>query len=217
MMLLVSGAPTHYWQHPRVGILRTPRNGNSMATIVASGKPWACDNDCFQRLDRVAYLRMVRKVAAVDRARLLWVAAPDVVADAPATRTRFRLWAPVLHYYDLPVAFVAQDGQEALPVPWNDIACLFIGGSTRWKLGPHARRLIAEAKQHGKWVHVGRVNTLRRMWLFSSTGVDSIDGTAFSKLPDKFIPWMLRRLPAQQHVMEEILWGYDNAHSGWTK
>ena len=206
MILLISGAPPHYWQHPRVGILRTPRNGTSLAVIVASGKPWACDNDCYQRLDRVAYLRMLRKVANADRSQLLWVTAPDVVADAPATLQRFRMWSPVLRYYGLPIAFVAQDGQEALPVPWDAIRCLFIGGSTRWKLSGHARRLIAEAKQRGKWVHVGRVNTLRRMWLFSSTGVDSIDGTAFSKLPDTFIPWMLRRLPAQQHVMESMLW-----------
>lgn len=206
MLLLVCGPPPRYHQAPRLGWLRTPRSGNSLDRIAALGMPWACDNDCFQRLDRAAYLRMLRQVAGADRSRLLWVTAPDVVANAQATIQRFWLWKPVLHYYNLPIAFVAQDGQEALPVPWDAITCLFIGGSTRWKLSGHARRLIAEAKARKKWVHVGRVNTLRRMWLFSATGVDSIDGTAFSKLPDKYIPWMLRRLPAQQHVMEDLLW-----------
>lgn len=150
---------------------------------------------------------MLRRIASADQSRLLFVVAPDVVADADSTLLRFRFWRPVLDYYQLPIAFVAQDGQEDHPPPWDAIRCLFIGGSTRWKLGMHARRLIGEAKARGKWVHVGRVNTLRRMWLFSSLGVDSFDGTAFSKLPDKFIPWMLRRLTAQQHVMEDLLWG----------
>jgi hypothetical protein len=134
--------------------------------------------------------------------RLLWVSAPDVVADARATVARFQMWAPVLQHYRLPIAFVAQDGQAALPVPWDEIACVFIGGSTTWKVGPHAEALIQEAHRKGKWVHVGRVNTLKRMWWFSSLPVDSIDGTCFSKWPDKFIPWMLRRLDARQHRIE---------------
>lgn len=206
MILLVSGATAsrrRYLGHPRLGWLRTPRNGNSVAGIVASGVQWACDNDCFQRLNRTAYLTMLRQVS--DQPRLLWVATPDVVADAAATLTRFRLWAPALRYRKVPIAFVAQDGQEHLPVPWDRIACLFIGGSTKWKLGSQAERLIYEAHDRGKWVHVGRVNTLKRMWWFSSLPVDSIDGTCFSKWPDKFIPWMLRRLDGIQHRMEDLL------------
>lgn len=206
MILLVSGPPPRYHNAVGMGWLLNPRAGARAGAITASGMHWAADNDCYQGLDRVGYLAMLARIAATDRARLLWVACPDVVANAGATLLRFRLWRPALDYYQLPIAFVAQDGQEDRAVPWDAIHCLFIGGSTRWKLGRHARRLIREAKDHDKWVHVGRVNTLRRMWLFSSIGVDSFDGTAFSKLPDKFIPWMLRRLPAQQHVMEDLLW-----------
>ena len=207
MILLVSGPPQQYIGQDRMGWLLNPRAGASTRAIETSGMWWAADNDCYKRLDRARYVAMLRRIAEADRSRLLWVTAPDVVADAAATLARFRLWRPVLDYLGLPIAFVAQDGQEDRPVPWDHIRCLFIGGSTRWKLGGHARRLIAEAKERGKWVHVGRVNTLRRMWLFSDTGVDSIDGTCFSKLPDKFIPWMLRRLEAKQLAMEDLLWG----------
>ena len=204
MILLVSGATSTsrlYLGHPRFGWLRTPANGNSIDTIVASGVPWACDNDCYTRLNRPRYLAMLRQV--VGRGPL-WVTVPDVVADAARTLARFRLWQPTLDYYDLPMAFVAQDGQEDLPVPWDQIRCLFIGGSTAWKEGPHATRLIYEAHDRGKWVHVGRVNTLRRYWWLSSTPIDSIDGTCFSKWPDRYIPWMLRRLDGIQHRMEEL-------------
>lgn len=203
MIMLVSGATAtmrRYSPHPHLGVLRTPRCGNSIATITASGLPWACDNDCFQRLDRYRYIRML-KVAA-KQPRLLWVTAPDVVGNAAATLDRFALWLPVLRYYQVPVAFVAQDGQEHLPVPWSDIHCLFIGGSTEWKMSEHAEQLILEAAQRGKWVHIGRVNTLRRMWWFSSLPVDSFDGTTFSRWPDRYIPWMLRRLSARQHRLE---------------
>jgi hypothetical protein len=208
MLLLVSGASAtqrRYPGHPRLGWLRTPRNRNSIAGITESGVPWACDNDCYQRLDRAAYLAMLRQVAAADRSRLLWVTAPDVVADARSTLARFRLWRPVLAYYKLPIAFVAQDGQGDLAVPWDQLQCLFVGGSTAWKLGPCAEQLIYEAHDRGKWVHIGRVNTLRRMWWFSSLPVDSIDGSCFSKWPDKFIPWMLGRLGGVQHRMEDLL------------
>lgn len=208
MILLVSGASAsqrRYLGHPRLGWLKTPSNRNSIATIVEAGVPWACDNDCFYGLKRAKYIAMLRQLRRADKSRLKWVAVPDVVADAEKTLARFQLWAPALHYFGLPPAFVAQDGQEHLDVPWDQIACLFIGGSTAWKLGPHAEALIYEAKRREKWVHVGRVNTLKRMWWFSSLPVDSFDGTCFSKWPDKFIPWMLRRLPSIQHRMEDLL------------
>lgn len=205
MILLVSGATVsgrRYVCHPRFGWLKTPANRNAIASIVSSGVPWACDNDCFIRLSRRRYLGMLRNISA--QPRLLWVACPDVVADAGATLLRFKLWRPTLDHYGLPIAFVAQDGQEDRAVPWDAIRCLFVGGSTAWKEGKHAARLIHEAHDRGKWVHVGRVNTLRRYWLLSGLPVDSIDGTCFSRWPDKYIPWMLRRFDGIQHYMEEL-------------
>ena len=153
MLLLVSGATVsggRYLTHPSFGWLKTPANGNSVKAIIAAGVPWACDNDCFIALKREKYVRMLRAVAG--QRGLLWVTAPDVVADADATLARFRVWRPALDYYTLPIAFVAQDGQERRPVPWDAIRCLFIGGSTAWKEGPHAAQLIHEAHARGKWV-----------------------------------------------------------------
>jgi hypothetical protein len=176
---MVSGPPKREHGQARMGWLLNPRAGASIRTIVQSGMLWACDNDCFKQLHRSAYLKMLRRVS--DQPRLQWVVAPDVVGDAEKTIARFRLWLPTLRYYRLPVAFVAQDGQEDLPVPWNEIACLFIGGSTEWKLSPMAAALIREAHARGKWVHVGRVSTDNRIGHFDTLPVDSIDTTAASK------------------------------------
>jgi hypothetical protein len=76
-----------------------------------------------------------------------------------------------------------------MPWPWFDV--LFLGGSTAWKLGPAARRLTAEAKARGKRVHMGRVNSLRRLRYADATGCDSADGTFLAFGPDVNLPALL--------------------------
>jgi hypothetical protein len=131
---------------------------------------------------------------------------PDVVADSVTTLDRWRLWLPILRYYGLPPAFVAQDGQVLNAVPWQEVAALFIGGTTHFK-EVEAAPLIREAKARGLWVHAGRVNTLRRMRLMDALGCDSFDGSIFSKMSDKYVPWMLRGLDHHQHGMPEVFYG----------
>ena len=92
MILLVSGATAtarRYLDHPNFGWLKTPANGNSIAAITSACVPWACDNDCYIRLNREKYVRMLRAVSG--QPRLLWVTAPDMVANADATLDRFRI------------------------------------------------------------------------------------------------------------------------------
>lgn len=206
MMLLVSGATVTIREHaddPLIGHLLTPGNGNT-DSVWSTGLPVACDNQCFKRLSRRAYIKMLKMVKGRG---VLWVAAPDVVANAQATLARFRIWRPTLNYLGLPIAFVAQDGQEALPVPWDAIRCLFIGGTTKWKMGEHAARLICEAKDRKKWVHVGRVNTIVRELPFSALDVDSTDGTAYSMFAQTYIPDALARRKWKQHGIKELLCG----------
>lgn len=114
-----------------------------------------------------------------------FVVAPDSVANAIETLWRFRQWAWRIKALGYPVAFVAQDGQESLPLP-PEYDALFIGGTTRWKLSPMADDLIRHAKSAGKWTHVGRVNSQRRIRHFQLVGVDSVDGTSIAFAPDKY-------------------------------
>lgn len=117
--------------------------------------------------------------------------APDVVGDAAATLERSKPFLPLIRAVGYPAALVAQDGLEDLEVPWDEFDALFIGGSTEWKLGPHARALITEAKTRGKWVHCGRVNSERRYRLMHEAGCDSVDGTFLTYGPDKLLPRLL--------------------------
>jgi hypothetical protein len=67
-------------------------------------------------------------------------------------------------------------------------------GSTEWKLSGDARDCIHEAALLHKWVHIGRVNSLTRIWRFSHRAVDSVDGTYLKHGPDINTEHLGRRL-----------------------
>jgi len=136
------------------------------------------DNGAFIRFDVVSFFSLLeRERPRRDLCR--FVAVPDVVGSARRTLEVFDDWKLKLTGWSL--AFVCQDGQENLPIPWKEIAAIFIGGTTDWKLSHHASSCIKAAKAIGKWVHVGRVNTPGRFEYFESLGADSIDGTGLSR------------------------------------
>lgn len=188
--------------HPNLGRLVQPRHVNSVAATVSEGWAWAADNDCFQGLDVDAYDSMLDALQAVigaryedgqviDRGRggCLFVTVPDVVGDAPATLRQWSRWQSAPRRRGLPLAFVAQDGCErGLVPPWQSFDALFIGGSTAWKLGPAAERVVRAAKAHGKHVHMGRVNSATRARYAAAIGCDSFDGTGSALFTDTLLP-----------------------------
>lgn len=114
----------------------------------------------------------------------VFVTVPDVVADACATLYRYRYYAWRIKALGYPVALVAQDGLEALRWP-PEYDALFIGGSTEWKLSSAADWCIRKAQSAGAWVHVGRVNSIKRIRHCQLRGVDSVDGTSLAFSPDR--------------------------------
>lgn len=174
--------------HPNLGRLVTPRHYCSLHEH--AGWSWAADNDCFQGLDPAAYFAMLDALVGTP-GRCLFATVPDVVADAHATARLFEIWWRALARRGLPAALVAQDGVEHLgrwlQMAWPRIDALFIGGSTNWKLGPAAEALAGEAKRRGKWVHMGRVNSARRIRYAASIGCDSVDGTKWVRWRDAYL------------------------------
>ncbi len=171
-----------------LGILLTPNNGNSVGSVVATGLPWAIDNGAFSGFNADKFLKLIDK--AIGKSHLLWVVCPDVVGNAEATLAHWPWWSAQIRARALPVAFVLQDGQEDLELPEAD--CYFIGGSTRWKLSSHAADLAAEGKRRGAWVHMGRVNSRRRLTVAMDMGCDSTDGSSLSMFGDKYIRAFVR-------------------------
>lgn len=143
-----------------------------------AARPWAIDNGGFKQLD-IPGLKSLLAREEHHRENCLFVASPDIVGSAQRTLELFDLFAPMLDGWK--VALVCQDGQELLPIPWDRIAAVFIGGSTNWKCSHHVEQIIRTAKLFEKWVHVGRVNHPERFRHFEELGADSCDGTGIAR------------------------------------
>lgn len=234
-ILLVSGATATLRGLPPdapVGHLITPAAGNRIDLIATSGRPYAGDNGCGPKrdgspgvFDPDAFRAMLYEIQ--DALRLpgarppLWVAGPDAVGDAERTAALWREWRTTMKLSGLRWAYVIQDG-------WDDVApgytprlsygglkytggprpaCFFLGGSTEFKEG-RGIAVLAGLKRQGARVHVGRVNSERRLRLFDGLGlaedgyplqIDSCDGTQFSMFPDRYIPrWADRLKPSER-------------------
>lgn len=156
-----------------VGQLLTP-----LTKFADRGATYAIDNGAFSKFDGPTFCALLDRQWAA-KYRCLWVAAPDVVGSARRTLECFDAWYPKLSGWR--VALVVQDGIENLPIPWNLIDAVFIGGSTAFKVSAEAEAVVRAAKILGKWAHIGRVNTPERFDKFLAMGADSIDGTGISR------------------------------------
>lgn len=214
MLLLVTSAQATLDPHrtPSLGRLVQPRHYSNLASTLRAGMQWAVDNDCYQGLSVDRYYRMLDKIKAALVAfngdtlyqehwegLPLFVNVPDVVANADATLALWYRWQSGVRRRGLPVGFVAQNGCEhGVMPPWHEFDALFIGGDDQWKLGPEVRSLVAEAKRRGKHVHMGRVNSVRRLRYALAIGCDSVDGTKYCRFRDTYLDKELRVLDYPQ-------------------
>lgn len=178
----------------RLSQIVTPSAGNAVHPTV---RDWCADNAVFANRypgDDKYLAWLGRRSWAVARCR--FAVAPDVVGDAEATVARSTPMFDRIRAAGFPVAFALQDGAEEIELPWSEFDVAFIGGSTEWKLGDAAERLAKQAGALGKWVHMGRVNSLKRMLRAHAMGCDSADGTFLAHGPDRRIPQVLQWIAA---------------------
>lgn len=167
-----------------IGCMTTPAQGN----VLPAGALYACDNGKFGKGWPGAdawFDWLTRTVDRYGADRCLWAVAPDVPFDAAGTLAESLPWLARIRELGIPAAFAAQDGCDLLGLPWGDFDVLFIAGSTEWKTGPVAEQLAREAKERGKGVHMGRVNSRQRLRTAEWFGCDSADGTYLAFGPDK--------------------------------
>jgi hypothetical protein len=156
-----------------IGQLITPLTGRTN-----HGGVFAIDNGAYAKYDAKRFGAILGRERG-NRANCLFVAVPDVVGSAYRTREVFDMVAPSLALW--PLAYVCQDGQESVPIPWRRIAAIFIGGTNRFKTSSAAEACIRSAQIVGAHVHVGRVNDPKRFMWCEKMGVDSIDGSGISR------------------------------------
>jgi hypothetical protein len=174
-----SSPVVHYWagKYPsKIGWLCGPSSIGK--TKLRNWIPFALDNDAFSAWDKGvewserAYFSMLDHVAKL-RANPIWALVPDVVADKQATIKKWHDYAPRVRKYGWPLAFAAQDGMTPADVP-VDADVVFIGGTTDWKWKTFPAFTDAFPR-----VHIGRVNSIDKLWLCEDFGVESVDGTGW--------------------------------------
>jgi hypothetical protein len=155
------------------------------------GFPYALDNGAWSAFtqgrpfDEVAFAKALRVMGAGAD----WSVVPDIVAGGRASLDLSLRWLRrVLD--ETPVAMLAvQDGMQTADVCGfvGPRVGLFVGGSTAWKLSTMSDWAIL-GRERGAWVHVGRVNTARRISACQVAGVTSFDGTSVSRFAKTLRP-----------------------------
>jgi len=148
------------------------------------GFRYALDNGAwtahFSRIpwDQDAFLRTVTQLGAGADFLVL----PDIVGGGKASLKRSLTWLPYLLGSTRQLLIPVQDGMtvaDVTPYIGGNIG-IFVGGTTDWKL-----RTIGQwgalAAQEKCYVHVGRVNTARRIARCHAAGVHSFDGTSVTR------------------------------------
>lgn len=141
--------------------------------------PYALDNDAWPAAknkrprDHTGWLHLLAW-AAMSGQQPLFAIVAGKVGDRDETMRMWDRHLPDVLRFGFRPAFAAQDGMTFGDVPLSD-CMVFIGGSDEWKedaIGPWCRQFMGR-------VHVGRVNTMRRLLLCYHAGAVSVDGTGW--------------------------------------
>jgi hypothetical protein len=174
------------WTRGDVGVMMTPLSGRWRA-VLDLAPVFACDTGCYARPERysdAAYLDWLAGLRPY-RARCLFATGPDVLGDWAATWARSAPLLPRIRELGFRAAVVAQDGARELP-PADAWDVLFVGGTTGWKLSEAAYGLVRAARALGRPVHLGRVNSWRRLRAAKVSGYTSADGTCLARNPPQY-------------------------------
>lgn len=167
-----------FWQ------LQTPLSRRKL-----SARKYGLDNGCFARFEEKTWSRMLTDALVNEP---VFVCLPDVVGSARRTLELFSQFERKT--IGLPRALVLQDGIGDFDIPWDSLSAVFVGGTNQFKLSEECFHACRAAKILGKWVHVGRINTVSRLENWIGLG-DSLDGSGISKY---------------DHMLEDLVNGLKN-------
>ncbi|SAL00535.1 hypothetical protein AWB81_05903 [Caballeronia arationis] len=148
------------------------------------GIPYALDNGAWRAYQRGEAFDQRAFAVAVDRRgeRADWLVLPDIVMGGMASLDFSLKWLERLRGMPCRMLIAVQNGMQV-----DDVASLlspavgiFIGGSTEWK-EQTAHVWGSLARRRHCYLHVGRVNSARRLRICAAAGANSFDGTSLSR------------------------------------
>lgn len=170
----------HLWagQFPGlVGHLYTPARKERVRPWL----PYVLDNGRFAEavknlpFNEEGFLNHVERYVYLEQ-KPLWLVTPDVPFDGDETLRWWDVWEPRLRKYGVSLAMAVQDGMEIEEVlsRLRSTDYIFVGGTTEWKWS------TAESWCKS-WpnVHVGRVNSPKRLYDLHKWGAKSCDGSGW--------------------------------------
>lgn len=181
---------------------------SARGVLRSEGFPYALDNGAWtafvkgEPFDADAFRRALDLLGAGAD----WAVLPDIVEGGLRSLEFSMSWRAQLGD-PCPWLLAVQDGMEVADVRPLVGARLgiFVGGSTAWKVAT-AGTWGQLAHDAGCWLHVGRVNSARRIRVCAAAGADSFDGSSVSRyaetlplldaarrLPDLLAPAAMRR------------------------
>jgi hypothetical protein len=189
---VLSTPKTTYRKQLQAAVYRWTAFDNGAFTLGASHLDFAHDRWWFWAND------VIRGLSAEAHSRVLFLALPDAIdvtdpkiTNAPPKVTGYpektlawaARWIPHAKTLGVPLALVAGNGMEGHldEIPWADLEWIFLGGDDDWKLGGGARLVVKATHYHGLKVHMGRVNSGRRLRYAAELGCDSTDGTFLAR------------------------------------
>ncbi|AJY03002.1 hypothetical protein SB768_25160 [Burkholderia sp. SIMBA_043] len=157
---------------------------SAKGTLRTEGMPYALDNGAWtayqqgQPFDEDAFLRALDAVGEDAE----WIVLPDIVEGGVASLDYSLKWMERLRGIPTTVLIAVQDGMQIEDVRslLSPVVGIFVGGSTAWKEAT-ARAWGSLARQRNCYLHVGRVNSVRRIRICAAAGANSIDGTSVSR------------------------------------
>lgn len=160
-------------------------------SLDARGRPFALDNgawSAFQQgraFDELGFWKAIERVGE----RADWIVLPDIVCGGRRSLELSLRWLERLQGLPTRLLLAVQDGftNDDVREHLNPMVGLFIGGSTEWKEAT-AVQWGSLARRRNCYLHVGRVNSQRRIAICHAAGADSFDGTSVSRFAKTLRP-----------------------------
>ncbi len=156
---------------------------SAKGVLRTEGMDYAIDNGAWtafqtgQPFDETAFSRVVDRLGE----QADWIVVPDIVAGGLKSLDYSLTWLNRLRGLPTPLLIAVQDGMTPADVSQflSPAVGIFIGGSTEWK--ESSAQMWGElARKRNCYLHVGRVNSQRRIAICAAAGASSFDGTSVS-------------------------------------